>query len=403
MRHALSALSPRLQRLFLGLLTGGLVATLSACSHEPPTTQSAQARLGRQIFHDPSLSASGKQSCASCHDAAFGHAPPNNLAAQLGGADLNLQGGRTAPSLRYLAQNTAFHFDAEGKATGGFFWDGRAASLEEQAKGPFLNPVEMANTSVAEVIQRLARADYADDFKALYGEQIFQQPEAAFNRMADALARYQREDREFNAYTSKYDEYLRGKVELTPQEYRGLLLFKDEEKGNCAACHPADKSLFGRHPLFTDFSYDNLGLPRNPALKQNDDPSYYDLGLCARPSGDLKNRPDLCGAFKVPSLRNVALRKALFHNGVFNSLQVAVTFYVQRDTHPEKWYPLKPDGWVNKFNDTPEIYKANINTTEAPYDRQIAGVPALSYSEIEDVVAFLKTLTDGYSTQPRRN
>lgn len=118
MRNLYSSTSQRLQGLAFALLSWGLVATLSACSHEPPATQSAQAQLGRQIFHDPSLSASGKQSCASCHDAAFGHAQPNNLAAQLGGAALNLQGGRTAPSLRYLAQNTAFHFDAEGKPTG---------------------------------------------------------------------------------------------------------------------------------------------------------------------------------------------------------------------------------------------------------------------------------------------
>ena len=104
-----------------------------------------------------------------------------------------------------------------------------------------------------------------------------------------------------------------------------------------------------------------------------------------------------CGAFKVPSLRNVALRQAYFHNGHFKTLKEALTFYVQRDTNPEKWYPLAGDGSVNKFNDLPAAYRANVNTTEAPYNRSLGDAPALSDSEIDDVVAFLATLSDGYT------
>ena len=121
------------------------------------------------------------------------------------------------------------------------------------------------------------------------------------------------------------------------------------------------------------------------------------LGLCARNLNDLTGRTDLCGAFKVPSLRNVALRKAYFHNGRFKTLKDVVTFYVQRDTNPEKWYPRKGDGSIDKFNDLPEAYKANVNTSEAPYNRTLGDAPALTDDEIDDVVAFLATLSDGYS------
>ena len=374
---------------------GGSASTTTSGSSS--TTLSAQAELGKKIFADTSLSASGQQACASCHDPENGHSPSNSLAAQMGGADMTLQGGRNSPSIRYLQANTAFYFAADGTPTGGFFWDGRATSLKDQAKGPFLNPVEMANTSVAEVVSRLAAASYVADFKAVFGADILDRPADAYDRMAQALQQYQLEDSHFNAYTSKYDAFLRGQTTLTEQETRGLALFNSATKGNCAACHPSSQSPNGALPLFTDFTYDVLGVPRNTELAQNDDAGYYDLGLCARSTGDLSARTDLCGAFKVPSLRNVALRKAFFHNGYFKTLKDAITFYVQRDTNPEKWYPAGSDGTVQKFNDLPAAYHANVNTTEAPYNRKLGGTPALSDSEIDDVIVFLNTLTDGWS------
>lgn len=376
---------------------GGGSSATDETSGGGSTTLSAQAQLGRKIFADPSLSASGKQSCASCHDPNNGHAPTNSLAAQFGGPDLNLQGSRVAPGIRYLQTNTAFYFAADGTPTGGFFWDGRASSLAEQAKGPFLNPVEMANASTADVVTKLTATAYAQEFRAVFGQDIFSRPDDAFERMALAVQQYEIEDSHFHPYSSKYDAFLRGQTTLTAQEQRGLALFNSPTKGNCAACHPSAQSPDGKFPLFTDFTYDNLGLPRNMELGQNADPNYYDLGLCARGTPDVAQRGDLCGAFKVPSLRNVALRKALFHNGVFKNLRDAVTFYVQRDTNPEKWYPLKADGSVDKFNDLPPEYRKNVNTLEVPYNRPLGGTPALSDSEIEDVIAFLNTLTDGWS------
>ncbi len=352
------------------------------------------AALGKKIFDDVSLSASGRQSCASCHSNDNAHAAPNALAVQLGGALLDQQGKRSSGSINYLATNTAFHFDDDGAPEGGFFWDGRASSLKEQSGQPFLGAVEMANASKADVIAKVARAPYAYEFKSIFGADIFNRADDAFDRLTLALEQFEREELSFHAYSSKYDEFLRGKAQLSAQESRGLALFNSPDKGNCAACHTSAKSDDGAFPLFTDFSYDNLGVPRNPAITRNADAAFFDLGLCDRP--ELKDRDDLCGAFKVPSLRNVAQRQVFFHNGRFTSLKDAVTFYVQRDTNPERWYSKNADGTVNKFDDLPEKYRANVNVTEAPYNRALGDTPALSDAEVDDVIAFLKTLNDGY-------
>ena len=380
--------------LLLGLPGCGGGDTASGASVPAETALSAQAALGEKIFADVSLSASGRQACASCHSETNAHAPENKLAVQLGGPLLDRQGNRSSPSLRYLSFNGAFRLASDGAPGGGFFWDGRTSSLQEQASRPLLAANEMANASVANVVDKLSRAPYADEFKRLFGADIFTRPDDALARLTLALQQYQREDTAFRPFSSKYDEFLRGKVALTDAELRGLGLFNSPSKGNCQACHPSARATDGSFPLFTDFSYDNLGVPRNAALTQNDDPAFFDLGLCARP--DVAARTDLCGAFKVPSLRNVALRHVYFHNGRFATLKDALTFYVQRDTNPEKWYPLNLDGSVKKFDDLPAQYVANVNTTEVPYDRRKGDAPALSDAEVDDVIAFLRTLSDGY-------
>lgn len=374
---------------------GGDDGSTATESTSTTDTLSAKARLGQLAFNDASLSVNG-QACASCHVAEFGHAQNNALAAQFGGPNGTLQGTRTAPMARYLDANAAFHVDAEGTPTGGFFWDGRAASLADQAAGPFLNPVEMAAPSKASVIDKIKAGSYASQFKAVFGSTVFDDVETAYARLTEAIAAFETESPEFHPYDSKYDQFLRGQLTLTDQESRGLALFKDTQKGNCASCHPADKSADGKFPLFTDFTYDALGVPRNADIKANADPAFYDLGLCASGTRTPEANAQWCGAFKVPSLRNVALRKAYFHNGKFTSLKEVVTFYVQRDVYPEKFYPLKADGTVDKFNDLPAKYHGNVNTSEAPYDRKVGEMPRLSDSEVDDVVAFLKTLTDGY-------
>ena len=384
-----------------------LLAALSGCgggtssSPEAATTAvalSPAAALGEKIFRDVSLSASGQQSCASCHNPDNAHAPSNGLAVQLGGgAGLTEPGFRAAPSLRYLRQTPAFFFDNAGTPTGGFDRDGRAQTLAEQARRPFLAAHEMANASTADVAQSLAKASYASEFKKVFGDGVFADPDAAFDRAVFALQRYQLEDADFAPFSSKYDAVLAGKLPLSEQELRGLALFNRSDKGNCASCHPSARQANGSLPLFTDFTYDNLGVPRNDDIPANAaDPARYDLGLCGPDRTDLMDKnPGLCGAFKVPTLRNVATRQVFFHNGKFKSLRETLRFYVQRDTHPERWYPLV-NGVPEKFNDLPEAYRGNVNVSEAPYNRQPGQAPALSDAEIDDVMAFLSTLTDGY-------
>ena len=351
--------------------TLALGASLAGCGGSSPAQQpgtivglSPAATLGAQIFSDPGLSASGKQSCASCHDPASAHAQPNSVAAQLGGADGTVAGFRAAPSLRYLSANPAFSFDKDGTAIGGFNRDGRAQSLAEQAKRPFLAPHEMANASIEELVGRLKQARYGEQFRVVFGAAIFDNPDQAFDRVAFALQQFQQVDRAFHPFDSRYDQFLAGRIKLDAAELRGLALFNDPAKGNCMACHNSARGADGAAPLFTDFSFDNLGVPRNTRIAATADPRYFDLGLCGPDRTDLAARAALCGAFKVPTLRNVATRRVFFHNGVFTTLKDVVGFYVRRDTNPEEWYPLASNGTVLKFNDLPAEYHANVDRTE---------------------------------------
>lgn len=366
----------------------------SASAAEPPLSDAAA--LGKKIFQDVSLSASGAMACSTCHDPDHAHAQSVAGPFVPGGAGLGVPGFRAVPSLRYLSFNPTFFFDGEGTPAGGFNRDGRAASLAMQAGRPFVSVHEMANASTADVVEKISRAAYADEFRRVFGATVFDNPALAFERVQFALERYQLEDPAFRPFDSKYDAFLAGRAALTDAELRGLALFASPQKGNCAACHPSARGTDGSPPLFTDFTYDNIGVPRNTAIPANADPAYFDQGLCGPDRTDLGARQDLCGAFKVPTLRNVATRKVFFHNGRFDNLIEVLTFYVQRDTAPWKWYPRLPDGTVDIFDDGPPPARANVNRTEAPYDRSEGMAPALTDAEIQDLAAFLGTLTDGY-------
>lgn len=374
-----------------------LLFILSAC-HKPAATPAGShlsaADIGKLIFHDVSLSASGKQSCASCHSPQHAHAQPNALAVQFGGPLLNLPGTRAVPSVRYLADTPPLGFDDEGTPVGGFNHDGSVDTLAAQAERPLLAANEMANLTREAVVEKLRKADYAAKFRQVFGEASLDQVDTAFATLGLALERYQRDSPEFQPFSSRYDAYLAGKTQLSTVEMRGLKLFNDEKKGNCAACHPSAKREDGRPPLFTDFTYDALGVPRNASIPANADPSYADLGLCKSGRAGRASQDGACGKFKVPTLRNVATRQVFFHNGQIKNLRDAVAFYFSRDTQPEQWYPLKADKRVAKFNDLPTRYHLNVNVEEVPYGGKRGGKPALSDEEIDDVVAFLRTLTD---------
>jgi cytochrome c peroxidase len=360
---------------------------------------SPAAALGQLIFHDPSLSASGRMSCASCHDPALGHASPFTTPVAFGGVNSDQAGLRNPPAIRYLKFNGPFKLDTDGTPMGGFFWDGRENTLADQAKGPLLSASEMGNLSADRVIEKLKATTYANQFKSVFGADIFNNPATAFDRVAYALERYQIEDKDFAPFTSKFDAVNAGKATFTDSEIKGLAWFNRADKGNCAACHPSTKPDNAPAALFTDFTYDSLGLPRNAGvggIPANDDPAFFDKGLCGPVRTNLSTRTDLCGAFKVPSLRNVALRKRFFHNGKFDTLNQVVSFYVTRDTSPSVWYPLDLLGNPLSYNDLLPSEKPNVNVSEGPYNRVLGQSPALTAQEISELIAFLRTLSDGY-------
>lgn len=359
--------------------------------------------LGKALFFDPGLSASGQQSCASCHSPEHAYGPPNNLSVQLGGADMTRTGVRAAPSLRYVQNVPAYtdHYheddgdDSEDQGpTGGHNWDGRANLAHEQARIPLLSAHEMANGEPRVVVEKIRNGPHAAAFRKVLGNDVLDDEETAFNAVLMALEVFQETPSEFYPYTSKYDAVLRGQAKLNPQELRGLRVFNDPNKGNCAACHPGDIRE-GAFPAFSDFGFIAVGVPRNRKLAGNADPAFHDMGLCGPDRTDLKDRADYCGLFRTPSLRNVALRHAFFHNGIFHSLDEVLHFYAERDVKPQKWYPRGKDGKVQKFDDLPAQYHENINM-EAPFGGKPGDKPLMTEGEMRDVIAFLKTLTDGY-------
>ena len=369
-----------------GIAGLAVVVTLAACGGggsgedggQPVTPDSRTAALGEQIFDDASLSEPLGVACASCHAEGRAFSDGRAVPAGIGGA----LGFRNAPSLKYAAFTPAFHFDEEGTPTGGFNRDGRVDSFAEQAVRPFLTAHEMGNPDVATVVAKLRAAPYAAELRAIFGADALDDPDRGFEAARRALEAYQGTT-EFRPFTSKYDAFIRGEENLSEQEFRGLALFNDPAKGNCAACHPSE----GSRPLFTDFTYDNIGVPRNASIPANRDAAFFDLGICGPFREDLRD-PTLCGAFKVPTLRNVALTAPYFHNGRFATLREVVDFYVTRDTNPERWYRGR------KFDDLPLEHAGAVNVVEPPYDRVPGQAPALSPSEIDDVVTFLEALTD---------
>jgi cytochrome c peroxidase len=394
---------------------------------------SAMALLGKQIFYDTSLSASGKLACASCHNPQTAFAPASALPAAYGGPDMKSQGVRAVPSLMYLDHQPNFYIGpdpgtdsdspsalpqlaaAAGNAQratktaastaqsaanivpeGGLFWDGRVNTLQSQAMGPLLSPFEMDGGNVDRVAAKLRAAPYADSFTQLFGPAIFAAPEMAVSEAVFAVARYQIEDPAFHPYSSKYDAWLEGKARLSQAELRGYVLFNDPAKGDCAACHLSQPTADGQPPLFTDHQFEALGVPRNRKLAANADPAYYDLGICGPYRTDLQTQTQYCGMFLTPTLRNTATRHVFFHNGVFDDLQHVLDFYNFRDTDPAKIYPTAANGQVLKFDDLPAKYRANIDSADPPLDRHAGETPALSEDEEQDIIAFLKTLNDGY-------
>jgi cytochrome c peroxidase len=370
--------------LSLGACSGtdatGLEVKVQGQSQEAYTSgrgrQDPLAVLGEQIFNDTSLSTPAGQACGSCHAAELAFVDPDVAVPTSEGVLPGRFGFRNSPTATYAAFVPALHFDPEeGLFIGGLFLDGRVDSLEEQAALPFLNPLEMNAASKAEVVSKLRRAPYRGLFERLFGRHIFSDVEAAYDDMTKAIASYER-TRAFQPFSSKYDAYLAGRVRLNRQERLGLRLFNDPAKGNCAACHPSAVSEDGSPPLFTDFTYDNIGVPRNldnpfytlPAELNPEGAAFVDRGL-----GNTVADPAEDGKFRVTSLRNVALTAPYAHNGFFTDLRSLVAFYNTRDV---------ADWPAAELPDT--------------MNRDELGNLGLSEEEVDAIVAFLGTLSDGF-------
>ena len=380
-----------------------LIILFCTNSYASEAVLTPRQQLGKQLFFDPTLSHPDGQSCASCHDPKTGFTDPDKSLPVSKGVFTNRFGSRNSPSTSYMAFSPVFHFDSKEELyVGGQFWDGRAATLAEQAKQPFLNPVEMANPDKATVIKDVRKASYAELFKRVFGTDSLNNVEQAYEHVAEAIAAFE-STRQFNAFTSKFDYYLAGKAKLTKQEHRGLKLYEAEEKGNCAACHPLwPDENDGTPGLFTDFTYDNLGVPRtpdNPFYKlpetfNPDGEKFVDIGLAANPQVKADGRSQQeKGKVKVPTLRNIALTAPYMHNGYFKDLKNVVDFYNTRDTKPVCPDPMTPEATAMKQGCWPvaEI-KENVNKDEL-------GDLKLTEQEVEDIVAFMRTLTDGYKVQ----
>ena len=382
----------------------------------PPLSLPAQ--VGEKLFFDTNLSASKKMSCASCHDPNNHYAPSNAQSVQFGGPNLTTPGFRAVPTLTYKDLIPAYADDAlnpdnvsANAPGGGFTWDGRANTLAEQVSIPLLSTFEMANTSQAAVVQVVQNSSYVALFKQAFGDNVFDDTATAFKDVSQALQQYQLEDVSFHSYTSKYDyvflvELSNGKpVALTPAELRGYNVYLSPDKGNCFACHYNGPMVGGGGALFTDFTFEALGVPRNTAIPANAarpgmPPTYYDLGLCTAQNPVFPHKlpasAQYCGLFKTPTLRNTATRQSFFHNGVFHTLADVINFYNTRDTNPSAWYPTVK-GVIQKFNDMPAAYQANLDSTDVPFDGlQVGGTPHMSAQDVADLQCFIETLTDGY-------
>jgi cytochrome c peroxidase len=370
-------------RKVLACLVVGVTCTLLAVLVGTAVAQASltpQEQLGKFLFFDQNLSLNSNQSCAACHAPSVGWTGPdeaiNAHGAVYEGSIPGAFGDRKPPAAAYAGDSPILYYDGT-KWVGGMFWDGRATGwtlgdpLAEQAKGPFLNPKEQAIPDGATLVAKVQAGTYA----TLFAEQCpGTDTTDLYNCIGRAIAAYERSS-EVSQFTSKYDYWLKGQAKLSGQEQWGLALFRG--KGQCAACHV--------EPLFTDFTYDNLGVPKNPENPATiADPSWADPGL----GGFLKNAgydesiwgPEL-GKQKVPTLRNVDLRptkkfvKAYSHNGYFKSLEEIVHFYNTRD--------VPGAGWP-----APEV-ATTVNTSEM-------GNLGLNHGEELAIVAFLKTLSDGY-------
>lgn len=335
--------------------------------------------LGRALFHDPNLSFNRTQACATCHDPAHAFIDPRTDAADGAvsrGADGRSVGTRNTPSLAYAAQVPRAVRQADGEWRGGLFLDGRATSLEVQAREPLTNPLEMALPDDTTVVARVAEnADYVATLEAHFGADVMATTERAMSGIASALAAFQRSSPPFMMFDSRYDRFLRGEEALSDEEELGRRLFFSDLT-NCMLCHLLEPNTVRRDEAFTNHRYHNIGVPANPRLDTPPDP-----GLAARPGLDL---PAAAGKFRTPTLRNIAVTAPYMHNGVFRELATAIKFYNQ-------YIVDNAEVGINPETNTP--WGPPENEENIDVERLGRGQP-IADQRVAALIAFLRTLTD---------
>jgi cytochrome c peroxidase len=342
--------------------------------------------LGKALFFDSNLSANRSESCSSCHSPDQAFTDPRETkageAASLGDDGTSI-GDRNAPTASYARFAPAFAKGADGQWRGGLFHDGRAATLEDQAGGPPLNPAEMGMKSKGDVVARLSEnPDYVTAFTAIYGAGALADAEQGYANMTKAIAAFERTT-EFSPFDSRYDRALRGEIKLTEEEELGRTLFFSNQFTNCSQCHRLNAFPDGKDETFSNYTFHNIGVPENTALRAlNGAKGTTDLGLYQNTA--VNKDESLKGKFKVPTLRNVAVTGPYMHNGVFKDLRTVMLFY-------------------NKYNSTAPRRQIDPETGAAWAPPEVAGTlslkelesgPALKDREIDALVAFLKALTD---------
>lgn len=339
--------------------------------------------LGQALFFDPILSKRKTMSCSTCHDPAGGFVDTRKTSANgvsSMGNDNKSFGDRNAPTAGYAAFSPKFFYSEKKKAyIGGQFWDGRAATLADQAGGPPLNPLEMQMPNKAAVVERLQENPaYFEKFKKLYGEHIWQDTEKAYESMTLAIQAFE-QSKFFAPFDSKYDKYLRGEYELTVLEDLGRSLFFSNANVNCSNCHKL-KLEDAEQEVFTNHEYRNIGVPGNKKLIANSKlpKDFIDHGLLNNPAVTDEKED---GKFRVPTLRNIAVTGPYMHNGVFQDLRTVVLFYDKYNNPKRKINPETKKTWAKA-----EVEK-NIALPEL-------AAPALTDRKVDALVAFMRLLTD---------
>jgi len=373
------------------LMTGCGSSSDNSPAADTGSSLTAEQQLGKKLFFDVSLSSEGNQSCADCHSPTSGFADPvaSQAAPVSEGSVAGKFGNRNAPTSSYAAfipdfsmTNSVTIDGTTSNYQGGQFLDGRAVDLVEQAKGPFLNPVEMNNPNAEEVVTKVSAASYANDFTAVYGANAFDNTNEAYTNIATAIASFE-ESHEMNPFTSKFDAWRVGKYILTASENRGLELFMSGAK--CANCHTISRPprfAADSGTIFSDFNYFNIGVPVNP-----DNPSSgIDVGLAANSNIDPADVATSKGKFRTPTLRNIELTAPYMHNGVYQTLEEVIRHYdIVAD------YIREPSQSLFFTPEVEENIAEELKTTLRLDNDNSDGI-----TDYEDLVNFMKTLTDGY-------